>query len=424
MANPVELIESRFVECFPKTRTPIRTLGREAEFPMINSQGEAADIRLLWPVLLEQNPSMFKVHRDSATSQLITSLEGPDFTLASEVGIGTIEVILPPCRNLFEISELMDQALALILKATNKLSYRILGFGIQPKSNASVDLMLPKERYILLHQILGSKWLLFTTSASDQLQFSIQRDELLPLLNYANLITPLVVAFCGNSSVNSENDGYISKREGHKARHFGSRHGMVGRPYESVGDLLKQIMSQQCLILKKADSYYKVDTPFPEVLAKSDQPFEDFLMHDHYLWNSARARAHHGTIEVRPSCQPPWHEKMASVALILGLVEARAEILDFLNSQFGDKIYLVMEKYLNQVISEGLAATEPSNHFLETILSLCEEGLRKRGQGEEVFLAPLQSRRIQRKNPGQKALDIFRTRGWDEFINYLAIDKI
>ena len=54
--------------------------------------------------------------------------------------------------------------------------------------------------------------------------------------------------------------------------------------------------------------------------------FEAFLLHDHYVWHSARLRTAYGTVELRPACQQPPHEAMAAAALYLGLVEGRAEI--------------------------------------------------------------------------------------------------
>ena len=59
----------------------------------------------------------------------------------------------------------------------------------------------------------------------------------------------------------------------------------------------------------------------PHAPSHSPGCFDAFLLHDHYIWHSARLRTAYATVELRPACQQPPHELMAAATLYLGLVE-------------------------------------------------------------------------------------------------------
>ena len=57
-------------------------------------------------------------------------------------------------------------------------------------------------------------------------------------------------------------------------------------------------------------------------------------------------------------------------------------------------------------IRDGLAADEPIPGLLHAILDRAHDGLKARGRGEEVYLAPLRARVERRRNPGQEAVAV------------------
>ena len=50
--NAYESLAARFAAHFPPRLQGPRTVGREAEFPVVDQAGRAADIDQLWPLLL------------------------------------------------------------------------------------------------------------------------------------------------------------------------------------------------------------------------------------------------------------------------------------------------------------------------------------------------------------------------------------
>lgn len=66
------------------------------------------------------------------------------------------------------------------------------------------------------------------------------------------------------------------------------------------------------------------------------------------------------------------------------------------------------------MIAQGLAAEVPGlslPRFLHHVLSHADEALRRRGKGEEEFLRPLHKRLREKRNPGQRAVDVFKQHG-------------
>ena len=81
----------RFTESFPVRRTGPRTVGREAEFPIVTATGEAADARRLWEPLLERGDLEPEYGPGPPGERdLIVGLTGADYSFALEVGVGTL----------------------------------------------------------------------------------------------------------------------------------------------------------------------------------------------------------------------------------------------------------------------------------------------------------------------------------------------
>jgi hypothetical protein len=106
---------------------------------------------------------------------------------------------------------------------------------------------------------------------------------------------------------------------------------------------------------------------------------------------------------------------------VWGLIEARTAIQQYIVDLLGEDYWMVMRDYHRQTIRLGLNAAQPDANFLSQIVELAEEGLRRRGQGEEVFLEAIHDRLFRRENPAQRARRIFLTDGMAGLIAHTAI---
>jgi gamma-glutamylcysteine synthetase len=247
---------------------------------------------------------------------------------------------------------------------------------------------------------------------------------MLHMLNFGNLMAPIIIALCANSPVYGGKDSHFcSAREGVMAeiRAGEHRHGMPPAPYASLYDFVRTLSQPTYLIVREGGDIVPSSRPFYAYLAENGPDFQAFLFHEHYVWNSARLRAAYGTLEVRPACQQPWPETMASAALILGLAEASAAVLGYIQATLGADYWERMRTYHQQTIRHGLRAPQPAPDFLAHIVAQAAEGLQSRGFGEETLLAPIRQRLQRHLNPAQRARSVLHADGLAAMIEALTI---
>lgn len=419
-----ERLADRFVSAFPVRTGAWRRLGRESEFPVVHPDGTAADIAVLWKHLAASGS--FRERREGA---MTVALEGEHVTYSSEVGRGTIEVIVGPEEDLHGLRARTEAGMEALLRATEAEGLYVLGFGVQPRTPASRELMTPKQRYKVLLDVIGDDWLWFGVTASDQLHVDVSREEAVLANDVANLLSPLIIALCGNSSVLNDADaGVCSAREARMGviHASGCRHGMPEGPSVDALGWVGRTLPMPYLMHHAAHSDAPVGVPFqawldaqPELSLEA--AFAAWLHHEHYVWNSARPRTAHGTVELRAACQQPWSEHMAVAALSTGLMCGWREVALLCEQTFGDQAWPVLRRWHGEVVARGLAAPEPAPGFVEAVLTRCEAELKARARGEEVYLGSLWGRWQRKENPAQLAQRVLAERGMAGLIEQLRV---
>mmetsp|Transcript_24709 Transcript_24709/g.34060 ORF Transcript_24709/g.34060 Transcript_24709/m.34060 type:complete len:429 (-) Transcript_24709:198-1484(-) len=395
-------------------RNQWRTIGREAEHPIVcESTGESFDIRKLWPYLKQGSTAV-----DCEPCGLEVAVRTPHYDFTAEVGTGLMEIVTQPGNTLQEVEEKYESGMVRLIAAAKEEGALVLGYGIQPLSAGSDALMMPKQRYHALRQVLGGAWLPFTVTAADQVHVSILQSEILPLTNVCNLLAPVVVALCGNSSVYAgQQAGVCSARMSLMAdtqRDHPHRHAMPGRAHSSLEDMVSTLASHKMLLAPSHAPLINGNLfDYLQDVSCEDAQMEAFLMHEHYVWHSARPRSKQGTLEMRAACQQPWSQRHAAAALNVGLVCAAEQLEEIIEAQFGgvERAWPKFQEYLSQVVQHGLAADEPCEGFLLGVLEACAESLQARGKGEDEFLQPLWERLRKRSNPAQDVALVFEEGG-------------
>ncbi len=414
----------RFEAGFPVDRNPLRTIGREGEYPVVREDGTAADVTELWDGI-EAGGGLVRQRE----GELTVGLAGAEYSYTIEVGRGTIEVITEPCPDLRSLQLRHEAAMARLLAVARDHGVRVLGYGVQPRTRASRALMTPKQRYQALLDVIGEPWLWFAVTASDQVQVDIARGELIGLTNVGNLLAPVVVALCANSPIQGGFDRGVQSTREARMGEIGAetgRHGMPLGPAVDAKDLVARLGGMPYLLRKEGDRLVADGQRFEDWLESVGGPeapgaWDGFLLHEHYVWHSARPRSAHGTLELRSACQQPWGEHMAAAALSLGMVEAGTSIAAWLERELGDGAWSAMRQWHRDVVQGGLSAPPPIRGLLEGVLERCDAALRARGRGEEHYLDPLRRRVYERRNPAAKARDAFAAGGWAGLIAHAAI---
>ena len=267
---------------------------------MVDARGEAADVRRLWDLLIAQGDYAEKY--DTGNPNLLVTLAGEEYTYALEVGLGTIEVNTMPCRDLFAVERIMEDAVSRLVRAALTFGWRVLGYGIQPVSAPSLPLMSPKQRYQSLYRAMGREWLWYTVTAADQVQVDVARHEMVDMLNFGNLMAPVLIALCANSPVYGGTlSPFCSGREGEMALIHANeaRHGMPAAPYASIEEYVLRNSRSQYLILQSDGEVVPSSQHFVEHLAEHGGPrrFTTSTTSEQLL----RGRRHHRTAPRLPA---------------------------------------------------------------------------------------------------------------------------
>jgi len=419
-------ITEQYVSRFRETLGPIRKVGREAEYPVVWPDGRAGDVSLLWEPLLAQG-GLTPHYDDPGTRRLLVELSEPGMLVAIEVGRCTVELSIGPYADLWQLQTGFDQALARVNGAARERGMFLLGFGIQPRTPASQQLMTPTRHYRALRRAAGPAWLRLTTSASDQLHVDITRAEIPPAVNWMNLLSGPIIALCANSSVYAGRAGqYQAGREAFLAELGEQRYGMPPRRFDTTAEWIQYLSEFRCFVLPESTGFRRTNRPFSEVLTAEarrgtsfEQLYQYFLWHEHYVWNSARARVAHSTIEVRPACQQPPGESLAANALILGWVETLSEVAARVSGALGPDPWPAMSRYRQAAVRGGLGAPEPASGLLTTLVEIARVGLKRRGRGEERLLLPIERRLAEGQSPGQRAQKVLNRSGMAALLEQL-----
>ncbi len=406
----LDVLADEYARRFHPALRPRRMIGREAEFPLVDEDGMAGDVRRLWEPLLARG-GFVPQYDDPHEPTLIEALVGDEGTVEIEVGLGTVELVVGPCEDLWQLEQQSQRLLRRVADAAHHVGMRLLGFGIQPRSRASAGLMTPKRRYESLARAAGPAWRHFTTTAADQVHVDTTRGEVVDAVNTFNLLSGPLIALTANSSVVAGRPSrFVSGREGLLAGLGEDRTGMIPGPVTSIRGWVENICRLPCYVLRRNGGFEVYNRPFEEYLAAHGPDLDAYLWHEHYTWNTARPRSHRSTVEIRSACQQPHDAALVVAAVALGWAETLPDVRDFLHDRMADP-WAAMQRYRQAVIIGGLRAAEPVEDLLERLLQIAERGLGRRGRGEEAFLAPLWQRFESRASPGEIARALVRARG-------------
>ncbi|WP_100448871.1 glutamate-cysteine ligase family protein [Glycomyces xiaoerkulensis] len=412
---------ARFAQGFPH-RVGTRTVGREAEFPVVDDRGRPVEVDLLWPEVAAPG-DLSAVRKDG----MVIGYAGDDYGYYREVGKGTVEVVTRPGSSLAEVAELHEAALARLDLAATARGHRILGLGMQPVAEPVPEFMTPKPHYRAFLEALGEPWLWFTLTSGDQLHVALSEGEVAAVAATANQMVPATVALCGNSpALGGEPVGAVCLRELGLLRTLRERerHGMTRSVAATIEDHVDGLMGTVYLVHSDPEGYRQIGRPFWDWLI-ADAPsledaFQHFLWHDHYNWHHCRPRTATGTIEMRAACQQPHSEHMAAAALALGVVEAHRELAGLLAEHFPAG---VPADFYRSAVVGGLDLDDRYLKFIDRALDLCGRALESRATGEERYLEPLLRRLEDRANPGQEAVRLLEADGLRGLLDRRALPR-
>lgn len=179
--------------------------------------------------------------------------------------------------------------------------------------------------------------------------------------------------------------------------------GKVDGRFKTSEDLVSYILSKG-LFNRKRDGKYEVFEPVPmkEYFKREDAKEEDI---DCYLSFKNVEITRRGTLEIRSDCAQPFEDAFAPAALNLGILYNMEKVREILEKFFKENNLKESNTSLREkaVKNEEIADEDSVYELLVGVLECANEGLLKRGKGEEKLLAPLFDRAARLANPGMEA---------------------
>ncbi|MEN3279264.1 MAG: hypothetical protein V7607_404 [Solirubrobacteraceae bacterium] len=401
-----------FAEPFHGSHRVPRTVGREAEFPVVRVEnGALLELVDLMPRVLDRVSETLDaspIVDEYDAEQRLCGVRGDRWACFLEGGRGTVEVTAGPAGSMFELAEIMQPVLAALQAALEGDGGALLGYGIQPLTRHDRSTILPRERYYALADVLGdgpfSAW---SVTAGDQAHVAVDRTEVAAVVNALHAATPFAIALTANSSVfGGRSSPFASGREHLMDQSGVDRHGMTPTLLQGLDDYVDHLLDQPVLFLRDADGRPQAfgGQSLAELLVARPDLDGDRLLddQDHYSWANARPRRRYSTVEYRPCCQQPQNDAWLPTALTIGIVERAPEVLELMLAAT-DGGWARLRAARRRAIEDGMRSVAGCTDAVRRFLDLVTAGLAARGLGEEIFLEPAYARLAAMTGPADEA---------------------
>ena len=428
MTTAKELLKQRYYE--PIKEQPELFVGIELEYPVVNLSGNATDVsltkRLLAYLLDNFDFQADKYDSDNNPIQLIDKASGD--MILFEVSYNTIEFAFAKAERISEVEERLDTYLGIIQPYLQNDNHELQGWGVNPNWAKNDNRPVKSPRYEMLMDFLGLSKAKNNPFFHDypeygsficgsQVQLDVSKTSYLRVLNAFNQIEgPKAVLLANSDFWGSDWDLTLSRDvfwENSMHGVFKENAGVFPKVFKSEDDYFSYLSETAIFTAKRGDETYYFEPirakdylSTPSVKARSihgevvtiEPSEEDFKTHRSYQFQDLTTR---GTVEFRSVCTQPFSATFASAALHLGLLVNLETLESILKDTSLFEVFDYDYPRIRCLFSKKEISKDDFKLILpltESLLSCAEDGLKSRGFGEEVYLAPLQERLAALKN--------------------------
>ena len=422
MTTAKELLKQRYY--LPIKEQPGLFVGIELEYPVVNLSGNATDVSLTKQLLIYLIDNFgFKADKfdsDNNPIQLIEQASGD--MILFEVSYNTIEFAFAKASRIAEVEERLNTYLSMIQPYLRNHNHELQGWGVNPNWDKNDNSPVKSPRYEMLMDFLElskAKNNPFFHNypeygsfiCGSQVQLDVSKISYLRVLNAFNQIEgPKAVLFANSEFWGSDWDLAISRDvfwENSMHGVFEENAGIFPRMFKNEDDYFSYLSETAIFTAKRAEeTYYFEPIRAKDYLNKSAiqawsihgkevsiKPSEDdFKTHRSYQFQDLTTR---GTIEFRSVCTQPFSATFAPAAFHLGLLVNLERLENILKeSPFFEAFDFDYPRIRRLFSKKDISDTDLKLIFplTEALLVCAEDGLKSRGFGEEIYLAPLKEK--------------------------------
>ena len=428
MTTAKELLKQRYYE--PIKEQPELFLGIELEYPVVNLSGNATDVSLTKQLLVYLLDNFdFKADKydsDNNPIQVIDKASGD--MILFEVSYNTIEFAFAKAERISEVEERLDTYLGIIQPYLQNHNHELQGWGVNPNWVKNDNRPVKSPRYEMLMDFLELSKAKNDPFFHDypeygsficgsQVQLDVSKTSYLRVLNAFNQIEgPKAVLLANSEFWGSDWDLALSRDvfwENSMHGVFEENAGVFPKVFKSEDHYFSYLSETAIFTAKRSDeTYYFEPIRAKDYLSTSsvkahsihgevvtiEPSEEDFNTHRSYQFQDLTTR---GTVEFRSVCTQPFSATFASAALHLGLLVNLETLESILKDTSLFEVFDYDYPRIRCLFSKKEISKDDFKLILpltEALLTCAEDGLKNRGFGEEVYLAPLQERLAALKN--------------------------
>lgn len=422
MTTAKELLKQRYYE--PIKEQPELFVGIELEYPVVNLSGNATDVSLTKQLLVYLLDNFdFQADKYDSDNNPIQHIEqASGDMILFEVSYNTIEFAFAKASRIAEVEERLDTYLSMIQPYLRNHNHELQGWGVNPNWAKNDNSSVKSPRYEMLMDFLElskAKNNPFFHNypeygsfiCGSQVQLDVSKLSYLRVLNAFNQIEgPKAVLFANSEFWGSDWDLAISRDvfwENSMHGVFEENAGIFPRMFKNEDDYFSYLSETAIFTAKRAEeTYYFEPIRAKDYLNKSAiqawsihgkevsiKPSEDdFKTHRSYQFQDLTTR---GTIEFRSVCTQPFSATFAPAAFHLGLLVNLERLENILKeSPFFEAFDFDYPRIRRLFSKKDISDTDLKLIFplTEALLVCAEDGLKSRGFGEEIYLAPLKEK--------------------------------
>ena len=404
-----KLIYDTFIKPFEKRE--YGNVGVELEFPLVNLEKAPVDEKVAKGMFDHFLQRGFKVELEENGQHLFITNEDGD-CLSFDNSYNNFEFAMNYSDNLCAIAERFYPLLEEVQAYFKGHGHSIVGIGSNPYKKYTEKNHVNFSTYNMVDEYLEKfgkdspypDFPAFLSSAQTHLDVPLcDLPKAYTLFSKLDFVRGLILS----NSPDFEREGYICYRDYLWEQSAFSLcpniTGKVEGEFKREDDIVDYIMKKG-MFNRIRDGKYEVfaHVGIEEYFAREDAKEEDINC---YLSFKNVEITRRGTLEIRSDCAQPFPDSFAPAAFSTGILYNMDKVESLLEAFFENEGIKESNTILREktVKGEFIASRNSLNELMSKILEYAEEGLLKRGKGEEKLLAPLYRRCMLLSCPGRVA---------------------
>lgn len=432
-----QLLFDRFIK--PTINNQNNYIGVEIEMPILNLDKKPVNFEIVHnitekfiehfdflPVGIDEDGNIYSA-KSSQNSDI----------LSYDCSYNNLELSFGKEENLFEIQKRFDVYYRYLQEIFRLYNYTLTGMGVNPYRVYNKNEPIPNGRYRMLYHHLSSypmygnlpmyfhsypKFGMF--SSASQVQLDANYNDLPRLINVFSELEPIKAVLFSNSVLTGDHEEYICCRDifWENSTHGINPHniGMYNQKFENVEEIVNYISTTSIYCVERDGKYINFSPILFSDYLKLEGIVGEYYENGRYrkilvqpsVYDIEYLRTfkfeditYRGTIEFRSVCCQPISDSMVVAAFHLGIKNN----LDKAEQILQNDTVLLGNGYITTELRKLLIKTEMPSfididglyRLARDVVDAASDGLKSRGKGEEILLAPLYERIDKRTNPAR-----------------------